>query len=271
MKRTLISLLMTAAMLLSLLAGIPLRTSAAEQTEPAITLSIDGDRLNAQCAGLPANARIIAAGYDGSGQMKTVEVRTGKTPGFAYDRQYGYRVFAVDPDTSQPLCEATSRVELFSGQVTGIPYIGGTPDNGSAVAKAMKVASRQCLDARIALEEVLAAFKDPKKSQAQLDALLDNAMAAYKDMEEAGAVLWAVAEAQAEREKNARIILAEVEKNISEMMVDAAEPYVGNPEAMQLRSFNLMQDIARKGNNFVVVPNAVSNAIGLSAPAAKED
>ena len=78
-------------------------------------------------------------------------------------------------------------------------------------------------------------------------------------------------EAQAEREKNARIILAEVEKNISEMMVDAAEPYVGNPEAMQLRSFNLMQDIARKGNNFVVVPNAVSNAIGLSAPATKED
>ena len=68
-------------------------------------------------------------------------------------------------------------------------------------------------------------------------------------------------EAQAEREKNARVILAEVEKNISEMMVDAAEPYVGNPEAMQLRSFSLMQDIARKGNSFVVVPNAVANTI----------
>ena len=76
---------------------------------------------------------------------------------------------------------------------------------------------------------------------------------------------------QAEREKNARVILAEVEKNISEMMVDAAEPYQGNPEAMQLRSFSLMQDIARKGNSFVVVPNAVANVIpGLAASQASE-
>lgn len=204
MKRTLISLLMTAAMLLSLLAGIPLRTSAAEQTEPAITLSIDGDRLNAQCAGLPANARIIAAGYDGSGQMKTVEVRTGKTPGFAYDRQYGYRVFAVDPDTSKPLCEATSRVTLFSGEFSGMPYIGGTAENGSAVASATRAAVRQSLNARVALEELLAvdfeaAAKDPDKLKEAQDKL-DKAMAAYEDMEEAGAVLWAVAEKQAEKE-----------------------------------------------------------------------
>ncbi len=203
MQRTLISLLMTAAMLLSLLAGLPLRTEAAAQAEPNITLSIDGDRLNARCAGLPDNARIIAAGYDGSGQMQSVEVRTGKSPSFAYDRQYGYRVFAVDPDTSRPLCEATSRVELFSGQVS-IPYIGGTAENGNAVARATRVAVRRSLDARIALEEALALFEaagsDPDKLAAA-EAKMNEAMSAYEDMEEAGAVLWAVAEAQADKEK----------------------------------------------------------------------
>lgn len=73
-------------------------------------------------------------------------------------------------------------------------------------------------------------------------------------------------EAQAEREKNARVILAEVEKNISELMVDASEAYANNPDAMQLRSFNLLQDISNKGNNFIVIPNAVANAIQQPSP-----
>ena len=41
-------------------------------------------------------------------------------------------------------------------------------------------------------------------------------------------------EAQAERERNARTILAEVEKDISEMFVEAAEVYDRNPKALQL-------------------------------------
>ena len=46
-------------------------------------------------------------------------------------------------------------------------------------------------------------------------------------------------EAQAERERNARIILAEVEKDISEMFVEAADVYDRNPRAMKLRAMNL--------------------------------
>ena len=47
-------------------------------------------------------------------------------------------------------------------------------------------------------------------------------------------------EAQAERERDARTILAEVEKDISEMFVEAAEIYEKNDKAMQLRSMNLI-------------------------------
>ena len=52
-------------------------------------------------------------------------------------------------------------------------------------------------------------------------------------------------EAQAERERNARIILAEVEKDISEMFVEAAEVYDRNPRAMKLRAMNLAYEGAK--------------------------
>ena len=42
------------------------------------------------------------------------------------------------------------------------------------------------------------------------------------------------AEAQAEREKNARMVLAEVEKDISAMLVDAAHVYEENDVALRV-------------------------------------
>ena len=48
------------------------------------------------------------------------------------------------------------------------------------------------------------------------------------------------AEAQAEREKNARMVLAEVEKDISAMLVDAANVYEENELAVRLRTMHLL-------------------------------
>ena len=53
-------------------------------------------------------------------------------------------------------------------------------------------------------------------------------------------------EAQAERERNARLLLAEVEKDISEMFVEAADVYERNPKAMKLRAMNLAYEGDRK-------------------------
>jgi hypothetical protein len=65
-------------------------------------------------------------------------------------------------------------------------------------------------------------------------------------------------EAQAERERNARIILAEVEKDISEMFVEAAEVYDKNDRAMQLRTMNLIYESVKEKGGLVIAPSAFS-------------
>lgn len=62
--------------------------------------------------------------------------------------------------------------------------------------------------------------------------------------------------AQAEREREARITLAEVEKDISEMFVEAAEIYDKNEKAMQLRTMNLIYESVKDKGGLVVTPSA---------------
>lgn len=65
-------------------------------------------------------------------------------------------------------------------------------------------------------------------------------------------------EAQAERERNARLLLAEVEKDISEMFVDAASVYDRNDKAMQLRTMNLIYESVKEKGGLVIAPSAFS-------------
>lgn len=65
-------------------------------------------------------------------------------------------------------------------------------------------------------------------------------------------------EAQAERERNARLILAEVEKDISEMFVEAADTYDANDRAMQLRTMNLIYESVKEKGGLVIAPSAFS-------------
>ena len=70
-------------------------------------------------------------------------------------------------------------------------------------------------------------------------------------------------EAQAERERNARVILAEVEKDISEMLVEAAEVYDENPKALQLRAMNLAYEGTRNGKGVLLAPSSLSDGFDL--------
>ncbi len=70
-------------------------------------------------------------------------------------------------------------------------------------------------------------------------------------------------EAQAERERNARVILAEVEKDISEMFVEAADEYDKNPRAMQLRAMNLAYEGARDGRGVIFAPSNIADGFDL--------
>ncbi|MCI8469668.1 MAG: slipin family protein [Eggerthellaceae bacterium] len=70
-------------------------------------------------------------------------------------------------------------------------------------------------------------------------------------------------EAQAERERNARVVLAEVEKDISEMFVEAAEVYERKPAAMKLRAMNLAYEGAREGKGILLAPSGLADGFDL--------
>ena len=73
------------------------------------------------------------------------------------------------------------------------------------------------------------------------------------------------AEAQAEREKNARMVLAEVEKDISAMLVDAANVYEENDLAVRLRTMHLLYESVKGSGGTVVIPSAYSEGFSDAA------
>lgn len=66
------------------------------------------------------------------------------------------------------------------------------------------------------------------------------------------------AEAIATRERNARMILAEAEADISDMLKDASENYVEDPEAMRLRTMHLAYESVKQSGGTLVIPSAFS-------------
>jgi regulator of protease activity HflC (stomatin/prohibitin superfamily) len=65
-------------------------------------------------------------------------------------------------------------------------------------------------------------------------------------------------QAEAEREKRSRIILAEGEYLASERMCEAARMYEKTPVALKLREFQTLSEIAKE-RNLIVVTNSVDN------------
>ena len=68
--------------------------------------------------------------------------------------------------------------------------------------------------------------------------------------------------AQAQRERDSRIILSEVEKDISQMLVDAADVYAKNEKAIQLRAMAAVTESVKDHGGFVVVPSSLSDGFG---------
>lgn len=64
------------------------------------------------------------------------------------------------------------------------------------------------------------------------------------------------AEARAERERDARIVLAEVERDIAAMLHDAADIYRDDDIAFRLRSMHLLNEGIKEAGSTMVVPSA---------------
>ncbi|NCB02694.1 MAG: slipin family protein, partial [Spirochaetia bacterium] len=69
--------------------------------------------------------------------------------------------------------------------------------------------------------------------------------------------------AQAEREKQSRVILAEAEVSIAEKFTQAATKYDEHPHAMQLRAMNMIYEGIRQNNSMMLMPSSMIDSFNL--------
>jgi regulator of protease activity HflC (stomatin/prohibitin superfamily) len=72
-------------------------------------------------------------------------------------------------------------------------------------------------------------------------------------------------QAQAERERQARIILGTAETEIAAKFVEAARPYQNNPVAVHLRAMNMLYEGLKEKGSIVVVPSSAVESMNLGA------
>ncbi len=71
-------------------------------------------------------------------------------------------------------------------------------------------------------------------------------------------------QAQAEREKQARVTLASAEQAIAQQVLLAAEIYGKDPVALQLRQMNLLYEMNKDRGSTVLIPTDMANALGAA-------
>lgn len=72
-------------------------------------------------------------------------------------------------------------------------------------------------------------------------------------------------QAQAERERQARIILGTAETEISEKFAQASERYKDNPVALQLRGMNMLFEGLKEKGSLIIVPSSALESMNLGA------
>jgi regulator of protease activity HflC (stomatin/prohibitin superfamily) len=72
-------------------------------------------------------------------------------------------------------------------------------------------------------------------------------------------------QAQAERERQARVILGESEKQIASSFAEASQAYVNNPTALHLRAMNMLFEGLKEKGALVIVPSSAVETMNLGA------
>jgi regulator of protease activity HflC (stomatin/prohibitin superfamily) len=70
-------------------------------------------------------------------------------------------------------------------------------------------------------------------------------------------------QAQAERERQARIILGTAETDIAAKFAEAASVYRDNPVALHLRAMNMLYEAIKEKGSMVIVPSSAVETMGL--------
>ncbi len=70
-------------------------------------------------------------------------------------------------------------------------------------------------------------------------------------------------QAQAERERQARVILGNSERQIAEKFGEAAASYANNPTALHLRAMNMLYEGLKQNSTIVIVPSTAADTMQL--------
>jgi regulator of protease activity HflC (stomatin/prohibitin superfamily) len=70
-------------------------------------------------------------------------------------------------------------------------------------------------------------------------------------------------QAQAERERQARVILGDSERQVAEKFGEAAKTYTNNPTALHLRAMNMLYEGLKTNSTIVVVPSSALDTMQL--------
>jgi regulator of protease activity HflC (stomatin/prohibitin superfamily) len=70
-------------------------------------------------------------------------------------------------------------------------------------------------------------------------------------------------QAQAERERQARVILGESEKQIADSFAEASKAYANNPTALHLRAMNMLFEGLKEKGALVIVPSSAVDTMNL--------
>ena len=72
-------------------------------------------------------------------------------------------------------------------------------------------------------------------------------------------------QAQAERERQARVILGDSERQVAEKFGDAARTYADNPTAFHLRAMNMLYEGLKSNSTIVIVPSTAVETMQLGS------
>jgi regulator of protease activity HflC (stomatin/prohibitin superfamily) len=70
-------------------------------------------------------------------------------------------------------------------------------------------------------------------------------------------------QAQAERERQARVILGDSERQVAEKFGEAAKTYINNPVALHLRAMNMLYEGLKENSTIVIVPSTAIESMQL--------
>jgi regulator of protease activity HflC (stomatin/prohibitin superfamily) len=142
-------------------------------------------------------------------------------------------------------------------------------DYGRAVAWASQTALRDIIG-RTTLAELL---RGRERIESDLQKLIDErsnpwgvtvSSVEMRDVVIPGALQDAMSrQAQAEREKQARIILGQAELEIAQSFKKAAESYQDNPTALHLRAMNMLYEGLKEKGALMLIPSSAVESMGM--------